>query len=163
MNAPAPINAVVDHDARTVTVAFTFRWSDVWAMDKCEIIPFVAGVREAIKAHLLAQDEPKATGFSYTCWEPNEEVDAGWLADFRRATCTLCGKPAETTSAPPWFRHLDVPTDCRNFLDDIGDENGFAINFANLLDVDLTPEPVQPDPLMVKLFSRPQRIEGGLA
>lgn len=140
MTTPTPVNAVVDHDARTVTVAFTFRWTPEWAMDKCEVIPFVGGIRDAIAAHLTAQgDDNKATGFSYTCFEPNEEVQVGYLADYTRATCTLCGQPAVTTDAAPWFEHVGQ-TDCRNFLDDIGDEHGYAIRFANLLDVDLTKE-----------------------
>lgn len=140
MDAPAPINAVVDHEARTVTVAFTFRWTPAWSMDKCEVIPFVGGIRDAIKDHLAAQGEDaKATGFSYSCWEPNEEVQVGYLADYSRPACTLCGKPAITINNPPWFLHADE-TDCRSFLDDIGDEHGYAIRFPNLLDVDLTKE-----------------------
>lgn len=139
MNAPAPVNAVVDHDARTVTVAFTFRWDPTWCLDKCEVIGFSARLRDAITAHLLAQDEAKVTGFSYTCWEPNEEVDAGYIADHRRATCTLCGQPAVLLDDTPWFAHVGE-SDCRNFIDDIGDENGYAVRFANLLDVDLANE-----------------------
>ena len=144
MNAPAPVNAVVDHDTGTVTVAVTFRWDrGRLALDKCEAAGFLGQMREALVAWLSTENgwgsPGPVTGFSYQCFEPDEERTLGYLADYSRATCTLCGQPAVATDNPPWFEHV-AETDCRHFLDGGGDENGYAIRFANLLDVDLTEE-----------------------
>ena len=144
MNEPAPVNAVVDHDAGTVTVAVTFRWDrGRLALDKCEAGAFLGQMREALVAWLNTPDgwgnPGPVTGFSYQCFEPNEEVTLGYLPDYSRPSCTLCGQRAVAINSVPWFLHVD-DTDCCNFVDDIGDEHGHLVDFPNLVDVDLTTE-----------------------
>ena len=141
MNTPTPVNAVVDHDAGTITVAVTFRWDrGRLALDKCEAAGFLGQMREALVAWLSTENgwgsPGPVTGFSYQCFEPNEEVTLGYLTDYSRPICTLCGQRAVPLNSAPWYRHVD-DTDCRNFVDDIGDWHGNLVNFANMLDVDL--------------------------
>lgn len=142
MTTPAPVNAVVDHDAGTVTVAVTFRWDrGRLALDKCEAGAFLGQMRQALANFLAAPDgwgapNGPVTGFSYQCFEPDEERTLGYLTDYSRPVCTLCGQPAVPLNNAPWYQHVD-DTDCRNFVDDIGDWHGNLVNFANLLDVEL--------------------------
>lgn len=135
MNTPDPINAVVDHDAGTVTVAITFRWDQGrLCLDKCEAGSFLGSLRRSLVAELTqhngwaAPDGP-ITGFSYQCWEPDEERQLGYLPDYGNASCTECGQPARILDAAPWFEHC-TPTACYGFL--TGDA---GVNFANADDV----------------------------
>lgn len=141
MDTPAPVNAVVDHEAGTVTVAVTFRWqkgNGALCLDTCEATSFTASMREGLVAWLnrsgYAAPNGPITGFSYQCFEPNEERTLGYLADYKRATCAGCGAPAVLLHAAPWFAHV-APSECLHFTDGKGDADGNAVSFANHCDV----------------------------
>jgi hypothetical protein len=136
MTAPEPIAAVVDHEANTVTVAITFRWDrQQLCLDKCEARGFTAAMRETLVDWLSVSGWP-ITGFSYQCFEPDEESQLGTLADLAHPVCGGCGKPAVPLDYAPWFGHADVndTLSCSHFADDVSP----VVTFPNLLDVELS-------------------------
>lgn len=64
------------HDDGTLTIAVTFRWRKPWAMDRCEVVPVVGHLRDAI-VEKLADYEQLAALESVLCWDPNEETLIG--------------------------------------------------------------------------------------
>lgn len=143
---PDPVLPVVDHDAHTVTVAYTFKMHPWASTSKCELIGFLARISDVIEDHLREQsDDNPVAGFEYRCFEPDEEIEMGFLADYSQGFCTGCGEPMVTTSTDPFFAHVvgpnkvlmkTPPSGCDNI--DTGDEHGYVIRFANLCAVDLT-------------------------
>lgn len=141
MSMPEPVSAVVDHEAGTVTVAVTFDWDrSRLSLDACEVAGFLASVRAALLDRLLTTEwgapAGPVTGFAYQCFEPDEERELGHVSDYSSTTCTGCGQPARMIDDAPWFEHVG-PSGCRTFLDDVGDEAGHVVRFANALEARL--------------------------
>lgn len=146
-SAPPLVNAVVDQDANTITVAFTFKMQPWFSTDRCEAVSFTSFLRTILAARLTEADEHAGVeSFSYQCWHPGEEQQLGFLPDYTRGYCTGCGEPMVTTDTPPWFAHVvgpnkvlmkTPPSGCDN-IDNCTDPDGYAIRFANLLEVDFT-------------------------
>lgn len=136
---PKTFEAALNHDERTVTIAVTLRWNPVWALDKCSAGSTVGRVGQAIAEAL--QDDDKVLGFSYSCVDPNEEVDLGYIADYNNARCTACKKPVRWTNerwrAPEFWEHVDIPAAgeplCSN-LNGSGGVNGYVVEFPNQLE-----------------------------
>lgn len=145
---PDLIAPVVNHDAGTVTVAFTFTMKPWASTSKCELIGLLGNISRAVEAHLRDRaDENPVAGFEYRCFEPDEEIQMGYLSDYSRGFCTGCGEPMVTTSTSPFFAHVcgpdkvlvkTPPSGCDNI--DVGDADGNVIRFANLCAVTL-PDP----------------------
>lgn len=158
MTPPDPVHAVVNHDDSTITVAVTFRWNrQALCLDACEAVSFGAGLRDALTAWLTSPDgwgtgsPPIISGFSYQCYEPDEEVQIGYMADHAHPTCAGCGRPVRYTDerwrAPEGYEHMDF-IDASNPCDRLNGQwsstgvagDGDVVNFPNLLDIDFTKE-----------------------
>lgn len=75
-----PIPTVELHDDKTVTIAVTFRWSDEWAMDKCEVGPIVGDLRRLI-VDSYKDREQLAALVSVLTWDSHEEQLIGHFSD----------------------------------------------------------------------------------
>lgn len=132
---PEPQLAVIDHDNRTVTVTYTLTWAPGWSIDKCCTGGTLGAMRNGVE-RALADDE-KVAGFTYTCWDPYEEFDLGYFADFEHPRCAGCGKAVRATDelwrAPEGWEHVDIigPDEpCRHLAGGVTD--GYAVRFPNL-------------------------------
>ena len=74
--------AVVDHDARTITLAVTFSWQRGWALDKCEAAALPRDLARAIR-DAARDDGPLAEWVqlgaieSICTWDADEEIELG--------------------------------------------------------------------------------------
>ena len=81
--------AVLDHDARTITLAVTFSWQRGWALDKCEAGALPRDVARAIADSArdhgpLAEWVQLGALESIRTWDPDEEIELGrWVPRVR--------------------------------------------------------------------------------
>lgn len=136
--AASPLVVGIDRDTNTVTVALALHWNPVWDISKCEVIPVLGLIRQAITGALA--DTDTVTGFSYSCWDPDEERDLGYLPDYSAPVCAGCGKRVRWTDekwrAPEGWEHVDVidPNEPCDRLSGRSDA-GYVVEFPNVLDV----------------------------
>jgi hypothetical protein len=99
---PAQIAAEIDHDNGTFTVAITFRAGAHYSVDKCETGHFLGSLRRELTRWLTepnnfgdpgSDTERWIEGFVMSCWDPCEEIDLGYMADYEHARCAGCGAP----------------------------------------------------------------------
>lgn len=157
MNQPPQPPAVLDADNDTITVAITFK-AGYLSIDKCDVGSFLGEMRRALVAWLTQPDgygapdssdgvSRRITGLSYTCWDPAEEFDLGYIADYDHPTCAGCGRavrpvdPRERWRAPELYEHV-VPIDgdepCDRLSGRYDGPDPYVINFPNRLAIDLT-------------------------
>jgi hypothetical protein len=137
---PEPVRPIIDSEARTITVALTVRWNEAWSIDKCEVGSVLGAIRNALIPTLI--DDERVAGMTMSCYDPAEEVDLGYIADYGHPVCAGCGKPVQHADnyarAPEGWEHVDV-IDADDPCDRLAGHSTetYVVRFPNLLDVDL--------------------------
>jgi hypothetical protein len=106
MSTPNPIRpAQLDPDTGTITIAVTFRWNPIWALDGCEAAGLIGDLRRLLAEHYGTPNwAHKLAGLeSVLSWDPDWERLCGSTAE---PVTFDARNPLQTPGSPEWTRAM---------------------------------------------------------